>query len=271
MTKISNTNAYPFDTSLSGNEYLVGTEPAGSPQNQTKSYKLNDLRNYMVGGIQAGPAGPQGIQGNTGPAGPIGPVGPAGLNWQGAWVSGTEYFQNDAVGYNGASWFLYTASNAGSENESPEDNPGNWALLASQGAQGPAGATGAQGPQGAQGVQGAQGPAGDPNYNCWRAVIDSSSVVNVLVDEISFTSPVITNPSNGKILITKTGFFTSINPNKIDLITATVNNAGTPYVCTLERYDLFPNDSLILNVFDMSGAQTGTPSTNFTVEIRVYN
>lgn len=128
-----------------------------------------------------------------------------------------------------------------------------------------------EGGVGPAGPPGPPGADGDPNYDCWRAVINSNSVVNVFVDEISFTSPVITNPSNGKILITKTGFFTSLNSNKIDLITSTVNNAGTPYVCTLERYDLFPNDSLILNVFDMSGAQTGTPSINFTVEIRIYN
>ena len=49
MTKISNTNAYPFDTVLSGNEYLVGTEPDGAIQNQTKSYKLSDIKDYVLG------------------------------------------------------------------------------------------------------------------------------------------------------------------------------------------------------------------------------
>lgn len=271
MTKISNTNAYPFDTSINGTEYLVGTEPDGVIQNQTKNYRVSDLRNYMVGGITTGPQGPQGVQGPTGPSGAIGPVGPAGLLWKGQWVVGTEYFENDAVGYNGASWFLYTESNAGSENENPADNPGNWSLLAAQGAQGIPGPAGAQGPAGATGPQGAPGVNGNPNYLSWRAVINYNSLINVLVDEIGFTSPAITNPSNGKILITKTGFFSSVDPNKLDLITSTVNNSGTPYVCTLERFGFDPNNSLILNVFDMTGAQTSTPICNFTVEIRIYN
>jgi hypothetical protein len=117
----------------------------------------------------------------------------------------------------------------------------------------------------------ASGTVALQTYKIWRAVINYNSVVNVLVNEIGFTSPVITNPSNGEILITKTGFFTSIDENKLDLITATVNNLGTPYVCTLEKYGFAPNNSLILNVFDMDGTQTSTPACNFTVEIRIYN
>jgi hypothetical protein len=49
MTKISNTDAYPFDTEITGDEYMIGTEPAGSPQNQTKSFKLSDIKNYVLG------------------------------------------------------------------------------------------------------------------------------------------------------------------------------------------------------------------------------
>jgi hypothetical protein len=49
MTKISNTNAYPFDTEITGDEYLVGTEPDGSVQNQTKSFKLSDIKGYILG------------------------------------------------------------------------------------------------------------------------------------------------------------------------------------------------------------------------------
>lgn len=49
MTKISNTDAYPYDTNITGDEYLVGTEPAGSPQNQTKSFKLSEVKDYILG------------------------------------------------------------------------------------------------------------------------------------------------------------------------------------------------------------------------------
>ena len=49
MTKISNTNAYPFDTEIAGDEYLVGPEPDGVIQNQTKSFKLSDVKGYILG------------------------------------------------------------------------------------------------------------------------------------------------------------------------------------------------------------------------------
>jgi len=232
--------------------------------------RMKDTIDYTTEQIDAlelveGPQGPQGVQG---PAGPLGPVGPAGLEWQGSWVSGTSYVADDAVGYDGASWFCILAT---SGTTAPNLATTNWALLASQGAQGPQGVQGPTGAQGSVGPAGPQGPAGSSTYSTWRAVINYDSVVNVLVNEIGFTSPTITNPSNGKIRITKTGFFTSIDENKLDLITATVNNLGTPYVCTLEKYGFAPNNSLDLNIFDMTGVQSTTPPCNFTVEIRIYN
>ena len=95
--------------------------------------------------VGPGSAGPQGVQGIPGTPGA---VGPAGLNWQGAWVPETSYVADDAVGYNGASWFCILAT---SGTTPPDLATANWALLASQGA---------QGIQGVQGPTGAQGPAG---------------------------------------------------------------------------------------------------------------
>jgi len=95
--------------------------------------------------------------GPTGPTGPQGPVGPAGLTWKGAWVSGTSYLVNDAVGYSGASYFCI-ANTSGTT--TPNLATTAWALLASQGAVGPAGATGATGATGPQGPTGATGPSG---------------------------------------------------------------------------------------------------------------
>jgi hypothetical protein len=96
--------------------------------------------------LPPGPAGPEGIQG---PAGPLGPVGPAGLNWQGAWVSGDSYVADDAVGYDGASWFCILAT---SGTTTPDLDSTHWALLASQGAQGIQGEQGPTGPQGPSGT-----------------------------------------------------------------------------------------------------------------------
>ena len=105
-----------------------------------------------------GPAGAQGVQGPVGPEGPAGAVGPAGLTWRSAWSSGTAYVTDDAVGYNGASWFCINA--VGPSATPPDVDTTNWALLASQGATGPQGPAGAQGPQGPQGPQGVPGTGG---------------------------------------------------------------------------------------------------------------
>lgn len=109
--------------------------------------------------LPPGPAGPEGIQG---PAGPPGPVGPAGLTWKGTWASGTSYVLNDAVGYNGASYFCILAT---SGTTAPNLATSNWALLASQGA---------IGPQGAQGPTGPQGPAGTAAASTIGVVVGSN-------------------------------------------------------------------------------------------------
>jgi hypothetical protein len=120
----------------------------------------------LITALPVGPQGPQGVAGPAGPTGPQGPVGPAALTWQGAWTSGTSYVLNNAVGYNGASYFCISPT---SGTTPPNLATANWALLASQGAigpVGPAGPTGSSGPQGAvgpagpQGIQGVAGPIG---------------------------------------------------------------------------------------------------------------
>lgn len=153
MTKIS---LYPLDTNIQDDDLLIGTDKE-TPTKFTKNFSVGNLKTFInssyVQGL-VGPAGPQGVQGPIGLDGPIGPVGPAGLTWQGQWVSGNTYYENDAVGFDGASYFLFTEDNVGSQLEDPVTDTNHWALLASQGAQGPAGATGAQGPQGEQGPSG---------------------------------------------------------------------------------------------------------------------
>lgn len=107
-----------------------------------------------------GPTGPQGPTGATGSQGPAGPIGPAGLNWRGAWSSGTDYVIDDAVSYQGQSWFASADPPVGSV---PSGSSTYWQLMAAQGAtgpQGPTGATGATGPQGPTGPQGATGATG---------------------------------------------------------------------------------------------------------------
>ncbi len=105
-----------------------------------------------------GPQGIPGIQGIQGPKGDAGPPSPAGLTWQGAWDNATAYVLNDAVGYNGASYFCISAHTGSQPTENVNDT--KWALIAAQGAKGDDGADGAQGPAGPTGPQGLTGPAG---------------------------------------------------------------------------------------------------------------
>lgn len=153
-------------------------------------------------GIQgvAGPTGPQGIPGSTGGAGTTGatgpqgvqgvpgPIGPAGLNWQGVWSASGVYAADDAVGFGGASWFCINPT--GPNVLSPDLDPTNWALLASEGATGPAGPTGAAGVAGAAGATGPQGPAGPIG-------LTGAQGIQGLQGLTGLTGPAGTNGTNG--------------------------------------------------------------------------
>lgn len=145
-----------IDTAITNKTAMRSITPANVGENikATVDYIDQEISNIELipgpAGIQGeqgtqgipGAQGEIGLQGPIGPQGVAGPVGPAGLNWQGVWVSGTSYVVDDAVGYDGASWFCIN-NTAGIS--SPDLDPTNWALLASQGSQGP------QGPQGLPG------------------------------------------------------------------------------------------------------------------------
>ena len=137
-----------------------------------------------------GATGPQGTTGSTGsqgvqgPAGVAGPVGPAGLNWQGTWVSGTPYIEDDAVSYNGASYFCILAT---SGTTAPDLDFTHWALLASQGATGPQGVQGPTGSQGPAGPQGPQGIQGDPGVD--GGTINFAGLLSPSSVSISSVSP----------------------------------------------------------------------------------
>lgn len=112
--------------------------------------------------VVPGEKGEQGAQGPQGPQGVPGPVGAEGLTWRGMWNTTTAYVLDDAVAYNGASYFCITPNTNTAPTEQPTDT--TWALLASQGATGPQGAQGIQGEKGDkgdQGIQGLTGPQGD--------------------------------------------------------------------------------------------------------------
>jgi hypothetical protein len=170
---------------------------------ETQPYTIADL----VSTIGTGAQGPQGVEG---PAGPPGPVGPAGLEWQGQWVSGASYVEDDAVGYGGASWFCILAT---SGTDAPDADTTHWALLASQGA---------IGPQGVQGPTGPQGPSGSFSYTEGSLNADSSSFVEFTKLEQNFTRVYVSSPTDNYIGISNVGLDTGsvyVVQNK-----STVNN-----------------------------------------------
>lgn len=167
----------------SGTKFL-GVDPS-VPTPELNGRTVNNKTEYFtvedIAGSTIGPAGPQGIQGPEGPQGDLGPVGPAGLEWQGLWDADTAYSADDAVGYNGASWFcINPISTTGNDN--PEADTVTWALLAAQGAQGSQGVQGAQGPQG---IQGPQGSSGSPSSLVSQQV-NVSAGTNPEINSIGF-------------------------------------------------------------------------------------
>jgi hypothetical protein len=111
-------------------------------------------------GSSTGPQGPTGPQGETGPQGATGPTGLAGatnISWRGQYSNITPYASNDAVGYNGSTYYCVQANTGG---HLPTDT-NYWQPLSMLGATGPQGPAGPQGPTGAQGSIGATGPKGD--------------------------------------------------------------------------------------------------------------
>jgi hypothetical protein len=131
------------DTGTQGNQGIQGdTGPQGTQGIQGIQ---GDTGPQGIQGDQGltgdtGPQGIQGIQGLTGNTGPQGiqgiqgNIGPIGVNWLGAWDSGTAYIANDGVSIGGSSYISILAST----NQAPP-NVLYWDLFAAKGADGAAG------------------------------------------------------------------------------------------------------------------------------------
>jgi hypothetical protein len=220
-----------------------------SINNKTQAYTVEDIAAFAGVGSE----GPQGVQG---PAGPPGPVGPAGLEWRGAWDTNSSYAVDDAVGFNGSSWFCISAV-TGTGNSNPEVATTKWALLASQGA---------VGPQGAQGATGPQGPAGGVAYKEFTARIFQGNILNPItltVIKNDFSSvPTVENdfgsPYDFVITLSNQFIFNKTviqtNPERENIIISYPNN---------------DNSTVSVNCYDFEG--NNAAPTFFTITIKVYN
>jgi hypothetical protein len=126
------------------------------------------------------PRGDKGEKGDTGNTGATGATGATGLNWQGTWSNSVDYVDDDAVYYNGASWF---ASGNPTVGEVPEVGATHWMPLALQGA---TGATGATGPQGIQGIQGEPGSLS--NLTAVSPIVYNSGTSTLTFDPTGITT-----------------------------------------------------------------------------------
>jgi hypothetical protein len=109
-------------------------------------------------------------------------------------------------------------------------------------------------------------------FSQWIARISNTSVDTVIKDNLGFTGPVVTNPFNGIISITKTGFFTGKTTSKIQVEAENYNNSGSLYLCVAQQDDVFPNDTIKITMFPKDGSITGTPSfSGLLVKLTIYN
>jgi len=116
----------------------------------------NDLVLYNLDGDEVFRGNVRGIQGIQGP------VGPAGLTWRGNWSSSIDYINNNAVYYDGSSWF---ASGDPTIGEIPAEASAHWVPLAIRGP------VGIQGPTGNTGIQGLPGDLTTSVSTSWGGTI----------------------------------------------------------------------------------------------------
>jgi hypothetical protein len=206
-----------------------------------------------------GPAGSQGLQGAAGTAGAQGtpgvpgPVGPAGLNWQGQWVPGNVYVVDDAVGYNGASYFCIAATGGYT---APNVDTLFWALLASQGAigpagiQGPTGLTGSQGPAGNTGPAGPQGPIGPTGLTGATGPAGSSGGITS-INALTNTSQILTTGVTGNnFSVVSSGNTHTFNLPDTSATARGVLNTGSQNINGIKTFlftPIAPTASLVAN------------------------
>jgi hypothetical protein len=227
-------------------------------ENFSEVYTKDGIDSLSLTGLTGavGPTGIQGVQGSQGIQGLDGTVGPAGLSWKGAWVSGTSYSLNDAVGFEGASYYCVIATSGTTD---PVTDTTNWALLASQGA------NGVQGIQGVQGVQGATGTA-TPTYDVNTAIITTPggaqvfNIITVLENGIGTIS--WTYVSTGTYLGTLAGGF------PVNKTIGSITNTGINSFGSVARLS---NNTISVYLVDSTGTATNSGFYGAILEIKVYN
>jgi Chaperone of endosialidase len=178
-----------FLPSSSYSNWSLGSEP--------------DLGNGWALLVEGGATGDIGPTGPTGDTGPTGMTGPIPFNYIGSWDITHQYLPNDAVTFNGSTYYLPAIFYVFWILGSIPDSGNGWVLLAEGGATGPTGPTGpigdtgptgVAGPTGSQGLIGTTGPTGPTPFNyigVWDPTYTYSSNDAVTYNgSIYFLSPI---------------------------------------------------------------------------------
>lgn len=229
---------------------FLGVDPSFTDLTEKKGTKVDRQTEYfsledITATVGVGSEGPQGIQG---PEGPPGPVGPAGLEWQGAWDTNSSYAVNDAVGFNGASWFCISEV-TGTGNSNPEEDTTHWALLAAQGATGPQGAQGPTGPQGPAGPSGAAaaGTSGTVTAGVDFPYPTLQYSINRVVASASDVPYRTVLPAPSTIVIGQKVIVMCTGSNKVT-VKAVQSGSGGIYIngrakATVGEFNIYPNET----------------------------
>lgn len=245
---------------------FLGVDPSFTDLTERKGIKVDRKSEYftlddITATIGAGSQGPEGPEG---PAGPPGPVGPAGLEWQGAWDTDSSYAEDDAVGFNGASWFCISAV-TGTGNSNPEEDTTHWALLAAQGAQGIQGIQGPIGPQGAGATQTLQQTVNLGGTITNGSVTSTLSATNFKIAATASSGMTI-NSSQITCKKSSNDFLIAFPDTISDLQVATFQDA-TGTIAYLEDFSLNNNTTSVLS---LSALNSQYPSTFYYNGFRVF-
>ena len=242
-----------IDTAITNKTAMRSITPANVGENikATVDYIDQEIATIELTPGPRGLQGEQGLQGLQGIQGIQGPVGPAGLNWQGQWVSGTSYDQDNAVGYNGASWFCISPI---SGTIPPNLDVTNWALLASQGSPGP------------QGPQGEAGTSGSLTYKSYVIKVITGASLTTYVLENTLDAVVAVSKDLTNIVLT-CSLPIFLYP-KTHIISSSYNMYGLSFITCPT---IVSDTEIRINSFKGDGSGGMAFGAEVYIEIKVYN
>jgi Collagen triple helix repeat (20 copies) len=222
-------------------------------------------------GVQGLP-GPTGSAGAVGPAGSTGPAGAAGMNFRGAWATGTGYAINDAVTFGGSTYLAQVANSSSQPNFYPQV----WAVLAQAGGAGPTGSAGAAGPVGPTGAAGVAATVAVGTVTTGApgalAAVTNSGTANAAV--LNFTIPQGTAGTESGIQFTSTyhggsldDLFYSVNASLSSATESAALLTWVPGGCTATKLSVYSQEATSVTVTLRTGLPGNLSNTTLSCSV----